>query len=95
MQPSDTGPIRLASLVGSGLGVHSRPEGLEIIKVFTGTSAEAAGLREGDLILGINGEPVHEMGCREGELAGQLQVLSYLRGGIEAEAEIETEALIP
>ena len=76
------------------MGVHPRSEGLEILEVFADTSAEAAGLRTGDLIVAIDG---HELGCQDpqGEPAGRRKVLSYLRDGIQAEAEIETETLIP
>ena len=71
--------------------------GCEIIKVFPETSAEAAGLREDDLIIAIDGTPVYERGCGdpEGDPAGQPQVWSYIRDGLRAEAEIETEILVP
>ena len=97
MQSNRTTPVRLASWVRRGLAVHPRPQGQEIISVFPGTSAEAAGLREGDLITAINGTPVHELGCSDpqGDRAGQRLSLSYLRAGVQAEAEIETDTLIP
>ena len=97
MQPSGTAPIRMASLVGSGLAFHPRPEGMEILKVFPGTSAEEAGLREGDLITAIDGIPVHERGCSDprGAPTGQHEMLSYLRDGIQAETEVETGILHP
>ena len=97
MQTHETNPIRLASWVGMGVGFYPRSAGLEILKVFAGTSAEAAGLRAGDLIVAIDGTPVHERGCGDprGDSAGRRMVLSYLRDGIRAEAEIETEVLIP
>ena len=97
MQAHGTDPIRSAAWVGMGLGLYPRPEGLEILEVFAGTSAEAAGLRRGDLIVAIDGTPVHEIGCRDplGDPAGRRKVLSYLRDGIRAEAEIETEVMIP
>ena len=97
MQASGTAPIRMASLVGSGLAFHPRPDGMEILKVFPGTSAEEAGLREGDLITAIDGIPVHERGCSDprGAQTGQHEMLSYLRDGIQAETEVETGILIP
>lgn len=97
MQAGDTDPVRSAPWVGMGLGIHPRSEGLEILEVFAGTSAKAAGLRKGDLIVAINGAAVQELGCRDpqGDPPGQRTVLSYLRSGIQAEAEIETEILIP
>jgi hypothetical protein len=97
MQAHDTDPIRMASWVGMGVGIYPRSEGQEILAVFPNTSAEAAGLRTGDLIVAIDGTPVYELGCRDpqGPPAGRRKVLSYLRDGIQAEAEIETEVLIP
>jgi hypothetical protein len=97
MQAHGTDPIRLASWVGMGVGIYPRSAGLEILEVFADTSAEAAGLRTGDLIVAIDGIPVHELGCRDplGDPAGRRKVLSYVRDGIQAEAEIETRVLIP
>jgi hypothetical protein len=97
MLPDDTAPVRMGPLVGPGVATRPRPEGLEIIRVFPGTSAEAAGLREGDLVIAVNGTPVHERGCGDprGVPAGQRQVWSFLRDGIRAEVEIETETLVP
>jgi hypothetical protein len=97
MQTHGTDPIRLASWVGMGAGFYPRSEGLEILEVFADTSAEAAGLRTGDLIVAIDGTPVHDLGCSDplGDPAGRRKVLTYIRDGIQAEAEIETEALIP
>ena len=97
MQSNGTAPIRMASLVGPGVATRPRAEGLEIIRVFPGSSAEAAGLRGGDLVIAKDGIPVHEWGCGDprGDPAGQLQVWSYLRDGIQAEVEIETYNLVP
>ena len=97
MQPSSAGPVRMASLVRPGLAYRPRPGGEELIKIFPGSSAEAAGLREGDLVVAIDGTPVHERGCGDpmGNPPGQRQVWSYLRDGIRAEVEIEIEVLIP
>ena len=97
MQPNGTAPVRLAPQVGSGLAVRPRAEGLEIMQVFSGTSAESAGLLEGDLIVALDGTPVHERGCRDPGAgpAGRREVVSYLRDGVRSEVEIETELLVP
>lgn len=97
MLPNGTAPVRMGSLVGPGVAFRPRPGGLEIISVFPGTSAEAAGLREGDLVIAIDGTPVHERGCADprGDPAGQTAVWSYRRDGLQAEAVIETRNLIP
>ncbi len=97
MLPNGTAAVRMGSLVGPGVATRPRPKGLEIIRVSPGTSAEAAGLRKGDLVIAIDGTPVHERGCRDprGDPAGQREVWSYRRDGIQAEAEIETINLVP
>jgi len=97
MRANHTEPVRMPPLVGAGLGYAPRPEGLEVVAVFPGSAAEAAGLRKGDLVVAIDGVPVHPRGCgdsRSGS-AGQRRVFSYIRDDIRAEAEIETEALVP
>ena len=65
MQTLGTDPIRLASFVGMGVGTYPRSEGLEILEVFAGTSAEAAGLRTGDLIVAIDGVAVESRRLHE------------------------------
>ena len=97
MEPADPAPVRMPSLVSSGMAFHPRPEGLEILRVFPGTSAASAGLREGDLVLAIDGTPVYQRGCGDpsGEAAGERQVVSYLSTGTETETAITFETLIP
>jgi hypothetical protein len=97
MLPNGTAPVRMDSLIKTSVASRPRPEGWEIIRVFTGRSAEAAGLREGDMVVAIDGIPIHERGCGDprGDPAGQREVWSYRRDGIQAEAEIETEILVP
>ncbi len=78
MQSHGTDPIRMASWIGMGVGVHPRSEGWEILAVFANTSSEAAGLRTGDLIVAIDGTPVNERGCQDpqGAPVGRRMVLS-------------------
>lgn len=97
MVPVSDAPVRMPSYVGNGLGVRSLPEGLEVVAVFPGTSAAAAGLRKNDLIVAIDGVPVHERGCADpkGKPAGENQVLSFVRDGTRIQTEITTEILIP
>jgi len=97
MQGQGSDPIRLAPWVGMGLGFHPRSGGLEVVKVFAATSAAAAGLLAGDLVVAIDGTPVYDRGCADprGEPAGRRKLLTYLRDGVQAEAEIVTEILIP
>ena len=96
MQKDSVGPVRMAPLVRVGLAYDPRPKGLKVVRVFPGTSAEAAGLRVGDLIDAIDGIPVYQQECEESSVtAGHRRVFSYTRDGVRAEATIETEVLIP
>ena len=91
-----TDPVQMAPLVGTGLAYDPRPEGLRVVRVYPGTSAEAAGFRQGDVIVAIDCTPVHQRGCGQAErVAGRRQVFSYFRDGIRAEATLETEILVP
>lgn len=97
MRAIEPGPIRPAAWVGMGVGIHPRPGGLEVLAVFPGTSAEAEGIRPGDLIVAIDGVPVHETGCpdpRENTV-GRRKTLTYRRDGVELRATVTTEVLVP
>lgn len=97
MEPRDPAPVRMPSLVGSGLAFRPRREGLEVVRVFPGTPAAAAGVREGDLVVAVDGTPVSERGCSDpnGKSPGDRQRLALLSAGAETEAEIVFETLIP
>ena len=97
MQVDRTGPVPMAPLVGTGLTYDPRPEGLRVVRVSANTSVEAAGLREGDLIVAIDGVPVHPRGCANSrsDTVGQRQVFSYIRDGIQAETTVETVIIVP
>jgi hypothetical protein len=65
LQSPRTTSVRMGSLIGAGLAYASLPEGLRVAWVFPGSSAEASGLREGDLIVAIDDVPVYPRGCGE------------------------------
>ena len=47
--------------IGIGVTISKQRRGLEVITVVPGAPAEKAGIRPGDLLLQINGEPTNEM----------------------------------
>ncbi len=52
----------LAIVVLAGLYMHGMPEPVARVAVAQGSAAEAAGLRSGDLVTEVNGEPVRSWG---------------------------------
>lgn len=96
MQAVDRSEIESAPLRDWGLGFRPRAEGLEVTGVFKSTPAEAAGIRAGDLLLSIDGEPVHERGCRPLDEPRPLRaLLHFRRGQEELTVELETAVLVP
>ncbi len=90
------GPIRMGPLVGLGLVYDPVPDGLRVVRIFPGSSADAAGMREGDLIVAIDGRPVHPRGCAEPpEGAGERRDLTIVRAGARTEVRLRTEILVP
>lgn len=97
LRTAESAPLATLPLVGSGLGFRPRREGLEVVAVFPGTPARAAGFEAGDLIVAIDGVPVHERACgdREAPAAGTLREFAYLRDGVPARATLEYGVLVP
>ena len=95
--PENKAPVQMPPVVGTGLGIRALSDGSEVVEVFSGTSAAASGMRKGDLIVAVNGVPVHERGCADprGAPVGKRDVLTFDRNGVRAETEIENEILIP
>jgi carboxyl-terminal processing protease len=50
-----------ASFAGIGVSVDPKRAGLEIVRVFDATPAQRAGLKVGDLIVGVNGRSLHKL----------------------------------
>jgi carboxyl-terminal processing protease len=52
---------RPASFAGIGVSIDPRPSGLEVARVFDASPAQRAGLKVGDLIVGVNGRSLHKV----------------------------------
>jgi carboxyl-terminal processing protease len=50
-----------ASFAGIGVSIDPRPSGLEVVRVFDASPAQRAGLKVGDLIVGVNGRSLHKV----------------------------------
>lgn len=50
---------RPASFAGIGVSVDPRPAGLEVVRVFDSSPAQRAGLRQGELIVAVDGRSLH------------------------------------
>jgi serine protease Do len=79
---------------------HKDVQGFRVTRVYPGTLATNSGLRVGDIILAINGEPTTPRTLQDAGLfqrsvrklsSGSTAKLSVLRGGQKTEIEIATE----
>lgn len=50
-----------ASFAGIGVSIDPKPAGLEVVRVFDTSPAQRAGLKVGDLIVGVNGRSLHKV----------------------------------
>ncbi len=70
---------------------------MEVIKVFPDTPGEEAGIRKGDIVVAIDGTPMHERGCISPSDALQKTsgTLSIRRQGNLLQVEVRLRVLIP
>jgi S1-C subfamily serine protease len=84
----------VTSSVAGSLGLEA-PRGVLVADVWPGAAADRAGLRQGDVILSIGGEPVNDEGAVTyffGNLKlGQSAALSVLRDGREQTINVRAE----
>jgi carboxyl-terminal processing protease len=50
-----------ASFAGIGVSIDPQPAGLEVVRVFDASPAQRAGLKVGDVIVGVNGRSLHKL----------------------------------
>ena len=88
----------LSAPLARELGIQ-RIEGVVIVGVQDGASAEKAGLRKGDIVLGVDGKDVRtvrELRNRIGLLApGKTVEIAYSRAGRTQVAKVELRAAEP
>jgi serine protease DegQ len=81
-----------APVMPGALGIDG-PRGVALTGVYAGGPAHTAGLRAGDLVLELNGEPVVDrasLRAREAAMAPGTRVkLAGLRAGVPFEVELE------
>jgi serine protease Do len=83
-------PPRVAAALG-------RERAVEVVEVISGSPAAAAGLRAEDLMVAIDGEPVHGVNDLQrlmtGERIGVPVELTLVRAGVERPARLKPEEL--
>lgn len=96
LAPAVEGPVRLEAERGTGAVFRARPGGYEVAHVVEGTPAARAGVKRGDLVTHLDGTPVLERGCRDGDAeAGEVQRYTLRRGGERIELDVPVAVLIP
>ncbi len=97
MTRQDNGSLEFDSLYSWGLGLRPRLAGMELIKVFTGSPAEKAGLKTGDILTAVDGVPIHERGCKGLNDGGSTQsaIFTINRDGTRLEVKLTVEVVIP
>jgi Do/DeqQ family serine protease len=85
----------VTSDIAKSLGLD-RPEGVLLTEVYPGSAAAQAGLRQGDAVLSVDGQPVDDetslnfrVGTRK---PGEAVTLTYQRGGASHTAKATVEA---
>ncbi|HEY3165160.1 MAG TPA: trypsin-like peptidase domain-containing protein [Candidatus Limnocylindrales bacterium] len=88
------GTRRLPTALAARLG---RPAGLEVVQLLDGSPAAAAGVRAGDLIVSLDGQPIAGVGDLQrslvGDLVGRSVEVTLERDGHVAELEITPSEL--
>jgi hypothetical protein len=95
MAPVANMPPTMAPRTGSGALTRPRDEGLEVAHVVAGSPAKASGIEIGDTVTHINGTPVYERGCRDGQRPVGPVEYSVLRDGAELTIQSEIAVLLP
>jgi hypothetical protein len=93
-----TGPMVTPALRSAGLSFSKTPAYWRVAGVVPQSSAEVAGIRPGDLVTRINGEPVSkwDFARYEGLIANATElVFSFLNGSSEGEKRVRVFDLIP
>ena len=80
---------------GSGALMRPRDAGLEVAYIVDGSPAAASGMAIGDTVTRINGTPVYERGCRDGERPVGPVEYSVLRDDSELTIRSEIAVLLP
>ena len=84
----------------AGLWINAHPQGAVAMAVMDGGPADRAGLREGDVIVGVDGTPARELGLAAvRELlaqspAGSLILMTARRGGMTVEVALVLRDLV-
>jgi len=98
--PDGTSPgtLQMEPLRGTGMALSPQGDTHEVLAVFPGTSAHAAGMLEGDEIVAVDGVPVAERGCRDSSRSvtdpARATVLTVEREDRRFQVEVRSELLV-
>src|SRR5262249_54198354 len=84
LRPSAYRRYESGKTIGFGYSTIVRPDGLLVWYLIPGRGAEVAGVRPGDVVKGINGQPFDEAGMGVSVRAGETVTMGIDRPGIGA-----------
>jgi len=89
-------PLRLPALRGTGAVFVPADEGYEIARVLPDTPAEEAGLREGDVVIAVDGVGVYEQGCERWDEPHRTETtFTVVREGQEHSYPLQVVNIVP
>ena len=94
MAPVSDKPPVMEPRTGSGALMRPRDEGLEVAHVVAGSPAEESGIEVGDLVTQVDGTPVYERGCRDGERPVGPVEYTVVRDGQEIQISTKNSILL-
>jgi len=96
IDPIGDEPVPFESRSAPGWAITVKEQGFKVVEVYEGLGASRAGVREGDLIVKIDGTPVYERDLcdRRTKPPGAVE-LTILRDDEELELTVERDLLVP
>jgi len=96
-EPISEGPVTAEPLRGFGIALQGAGEGTRIARVFEGSTAQDAGIREDDMLIAINGVPTSSNRCdADRDLVGDTPIatLTIERDGTLMDVDVRVMMLV-
>lgn len=95
-EPTSVEPVEFPALREVGWALATRERGFEVVRVFDGLGAGRAGILSGDLVVGIDGEPVYERDlCDRTDKDHRNITVEIERDGKPLEFEVAIDTVVP